>query len=103
MDSEQKVIEALKSAYFEKGNIEIGDFWKTRVMGHIHELSEDGAGSGYFETFGRVVLKMSPVLGVLVMISGGMLIFLGADFEYEMSRVFLFDPPENILDQLFRL
>lgn len=63
----ERLIGALRQAYHEKENTEVGERWKTRLMARVREIGPIQA-PGFLPSFERVVWRLAPVTCPLVLI-----------------------------------
>jgi hypothetical protein len=81
-----RVMKALRVAYNRKENLETGDAWQTRVMGHLLSMGVVSARSGYFELFQQFVWRLTPVAFVLIGILSLALIKMDFYSDYEFAK-----------------
>ena len=87
-----KVQKALSVAYKERESSESDGLWRTRVMGHIQDLSTEQYGNGYLLGLQRLVWRLSPVAAAMVLLLS--LILYQADFtsDHELAKMLVEDP-----------
>jgi hypothetical protein len=83
---------ALASAYREKENVEVGDFWQVKVMEHIRSLDPFHNRPGYLDLFQRLVWQLAPVACILVLILGMVLSQVDFMTDYVIAKMFIEDP-----------
>jgi hypothetical protein len=84
-----KAMKVLSFAYNQKENLEVGDMWQTRVMGHVLGLGPLYAKADYFELFQQFVWKLTPVAFVLIGILGMALVKIDFFSDYELTKAFV--------------
>jgi hypothetical protein len=84
-----KVLKAFTRAYSSKEQVETGDMWQSRVMGHILSMDPLYSRMGYFELFQQFVWKLTPVTFVLVGVLGVALIKMDFFSDYELTKAFV--------------
>ena len=99
MDTNEKIRQVLRSAYFKKENIDISFFWQAKVMHHVRELAVQHTPERFIEGLGRFLWRLSPLVAFLAIIAGGLLIFTDFTTEYEVAHLLFGDPLEAIWDQ----
>jgi hypothetical protein len=84
-----RVMKVLSSAYHKKEDIEVGDMWQTRVMGHILSMGPVYGKANYFELFQQFVWKLTPVSFALIGLLGIALFKMDFFSDYEFSKSFV--------------
>ena len=97
-----KIIEALGAAYRENNTVHTGEFWETRVMGHIRSLDAPTSPANFSTLFGRFVWRAAPVACLLIIALTVGLVTLDYAPEYEITATFMTDPIEGTVEQLWR-
>ena len=91
-DDHLKMRKVLAEAYREKENVEVGELWQARVMGHIRSLGPLYPVTRYLQLFEGFVWRLAPVACVLILILAVILIHMDFISEFEMARIFFEDP-----------
>jgi hypothetical protein len=94
----ERVLNALRSAYFSRESAEVGDMWlEARVMGHIRNLDPFYSRTGYFEVFQPFLWRLAPLACVLAVTLA--VIMLNMDFlsDYELAKIIVSDPTDFIV------
>lgn len=91
-DAHLKMRKVLAEAYREKENVEVGELWQARVMGHIRSLGPLYPVTSYLQLFEGFVWRLAPVACVLILILAAIFIHMDFISEYEMARIFFEDP-----------
>ena len=100
-DNMTKITEALGAAYRENETVHAGEFWETRVMGHIRSLGAPAVPANFSTLFGRFVWSAAPVACILIIALTVGLITLDYTPEYEIAATFMTDPVESTVQQLW--
>jgi len=89
LDNVQK---ALSVVYREREPAESNGLWRTRVMGHIRDLSADRYEGGYLVSLQRLVWRLTPVAIAMVLLLS--MALYQADFtsDYELAGMLVEDP-----------
>ncbi len=74
----EKLAQALRQAYHEKENIEVGDMWKTRLMARVREAGPAQT-PGFLPSFEKLVWRLAPVTSPLVVIMILIALFISLD------------------------
>jgi hypothetical protein len=85
----EKVMKVLTFAYNQKENLDVGDMWQTRVMGHVLSMGPLYAKADYFELFQQFVWKLTPVAFALIGLLGMALIKMDFFSDYELTKAFV--------------
>lgn len=94
-DANEKIREILRSAYFEKEDIDISSFWQGKVMAHVRELAALKAlhpSERFMEALGQLLWRLSPLIAFLVIVAGAALILTDFTSEYDVAQLFFSEP-----------
>jgi hypothetical protein len=94
-----KIRRVLAAAYREKEKAVVGEFWQTRVMGHIRSLGPLYSATSYLEFFERFLWRLAPIAGALILILAAIFMQINFISEYEMARILFDDPVDFSLFQ----
>ena len=100
-ENRDRIRKALAAVYYEKEKGEVGGHWQSRVMGQIQTLGPLNITGNYFELFGRLLWRLSPVVCVLVLVLSIALFSIDFVPGYEIAGWLTEDPVEISLLGLF--
>ncbi|MBN2539034.1 MAG: hypothetical protein JXB09_03180 [Deltaproteobacteria bacterium] len=100
-DNMTKIRKALSTAYRENETVHAGEFWETRVMGHIRSLGAPASPANFSALFGRFVWRTAPVACLMIVALTVALVNLDYTPEYEMTATFMTDPIESTVQLLW--
>ncbi len=105
MDSikEDRLKKVLVSAYLKKEKDTVGDGWRKKVMADVRRIGPLNGNDNFFMLFDRFVWRFVPAACVLIAILTVYLFNSGFISEYDMSMLFINDPIDFAVVQLFDL
>lgn len=95
------VIVALRTSYHKKENVHVNDHWQSRVISRIRMMDLKNGNNDFFELFQQFVWKIAPVTGVLVILLGIAMTRIDFLSDYELSKIFIYDPSDLSFFSLF--
>ena len=102
-DKYDRLKEMLVSAYFQKEADSIGAGWQKKVMADVWKIGPLNGKENFFMLFDRLVWRFVPAACVLIVILTVYLFNFGLISEYDMSMLFISDPIDFTVIQLFDL
>jgi len=93
----------LVSAYFDKEEDAVVDGWQKKVMADIRKIGPLNGKENFFKLFDRFVWRFVPAACALIVVLTVYLFISGFISEYDMSLLFINDPIDFAVVQLFDL
>ncbi len=100
---DDRLKKVLVSAYFEKEEEPVGNGWQQKVMADIRKIGPLNGKENFFMLFDRFVWRFIPAACALIVILTAYLFNSGFISEYDMSMLFINDPIDFAVVQLFDL
>jgi len=98
---EEALKETLRTAYFEKEQLAVGDRWQADVMRRIRNLAPENKTAGFFVLFEQFVWRMTP--GVCLLLLVLTTLWFNVEFipEFDVFQVLMEDADTAALQQFF--
>lgn len=71
-----KIQKTLSNAYYEKKKAALSDGWKAEIMEHIRRKNHDSFRISYIDQFQQLVWRLTPAIGLLIIILSAVLSFM---------------------------
>ena len=100
-DREAQLREALRTAYQNRGAMDLDDLWQAKVMAHIRSLKSTDYQMDFSMIFNRFIWRFTPVVCLLIIMLTAVLVKFDFTPEYELTRGYITDTVQFVTGQLW--
>ncbi len=97
----EKTLKALTAAYHVKEPIELDNAWQVAVMDHIKKLRPLKPDTSIVVFSNKFMWRFVPATCILIVVLSFILMIGVFEPEYELTKIFLNDPVEYTVTQLW--